>query len=237
MASGAAIPSVGHGASGARKHPAEVTGASATTRCRDRSRPSGWVVGVAQVAPVGHPHLRQVEQGDDVVARHQHAVEGAHGGGEVLRLARLQQGLDHGVGGGVLDARIVERALDGGGPAAPAVDLLVAGRQRGAPGPLDHVEVEALEARPVLRRVDLADAQADAEPLQRAGVAQHHPLLLAGLGQELEGEGHAALDEAAAFELVAGLGEQLEGGAQVGAVVAAAVGDGQAERCRRAPRA
>src|SRR5215813_4945000 len=87
----------------------------------------GLAVGKPQVMPMGDPHLRQIEQWDHVVTRDQYAVEGAHGGREVLGRARLQQGLDHGVGRGVLDARIVERALDVSSLAAPAVDLLIAG--------------------------------------------------------------------------------------------------------------
>src|SRR5215472_12955717 len=93
----------------------------------------GLAVGEVQVMPMGDPHLRQMEQWDHVVTRDEDAVEGTHGGREVLGRTRLQQGLDHGVGRRVLDARIVERALDVSSLAAPAVDLLIAGRQGGAP--------------------------------------------------------------------------------------------------------
>src|SRR6516225_7878786 len=95
--------------------------------CFEIETAEGFTVGEAQIMPMGDPHLRQIEKWDHVVARDEYAVEGTHGGREVLGRARLQQGLDHGIGRRVLDARIIERALDVGSLAAPAVDLLVAG--------------------------------------------------------------------------------------------------------------
>src|SRR5215468_6829587 len=75
--------------------------------------------GEAQVAPMGHPNLRQKEQRDHVVARDEDAVEGADGGCKILLRAGLQQGFDHGVCRRVLDTRVVERALDLGSLAVP----------------------------------------------------------------------------------------------------------------------
>jgi len=122
------------------------------------------------------------------------------------RITGLEQGIDHRIDGGIFHPRIVERALDAGGLAAPAVDLLVARRQGCPPGPLDHVEVIAFEARPVLRGVDLTDAHGNAEPLQRARVTQHQALLLARLGEKFEAQRAAILDQDIVLQAIAGLG-------------------------------
>ena len=139
-----------------------------------------------------------------------------------------QQRLDHGIGGGVLDAGIVERALVS---AALLLQRLICS----LPGDSEALQVHWIMSKSkVLSRAQycavstwrMRSPMPSRSSVRR--IAQHQPLLLARLGQELEGERHAAFDEAAALELAAGLGEQLVGGLQVGAVVAAAVGDGQA---------
>src|SRR5262249_50882921 len=90
------------------------------------------------------------------------------------------------------------------------------------------VKVERLEPRPVLRRVDLTDAQDDTQALKGAAVAEHQPLLLARLREELEGQGLAVLDEVSALKLPTGFGQELVCDLQAGAVLAPPIGDGQA---------
>src|SRR5262247_3061440 len=86
--------------------------------------PRQWLHGrKVEVLPIGYPDTRQEEERNDVVTRQQDAVERAHGRHEVFRLFRLQQSSDHGIDGGIFHAWIVERALDAGGLAAPAIDL------------------------------------------------------------------------------------------------------------------
>ncbi len=176
-------------------------------------------------AAMRHPHLGQVEQGNRIVARDQHAVERAHGRGEILLGVGLQHGFDHGVGRRVLDAGEVQRAFDVGRFAAPAIDLLVAGRERGCPVPLHHVEVETLQAHVVLGAVHLAYAQFDAEPVEGARIAEQQAFLRPRLREKFHAQAPAGLRHAAAFDLIARIQQQLVRGLQVAATVAIAFSD------------
>ena len=103
---------------------------------------------------------------------------------------------------------------------APIIALLVAGRQRLRPTRGDDIEIEERRRFWILRGVDEAHADTDAEPLKRLLVGQHIALEGWVEAEELDSEGLAGLgiDELAAALLVARLLEEVEGAAQVGAL-------------------
>src|ERR1700755_2320832 len=61
--------------------------------------------------PSGNPLVASVKHGNCVEARHQRATERADRRHDVLMITGFQQGRDHGVDGGILDAHVVARAL------------------------------------------------------------------------------------------------------------------------------
>src|SRR5260370_29361637 len=75
--------------------------------------------------PARDPLLLNVKQRDSVEARHQGPVERPHRGDESGTLARLQDGRDQGVDGGVLRTHVISRARDVGGLASPVERLFV----------------------------------------------------------------------------------------------------------------
>jgi hypothetical protein len=85
-----------------------------------------------------HPLLGQIEQGHDIGAGNQHAIERAHRGDKVGPLARAQQRRDHGIHRRALDAHVIARALLVGRRRAPVEALLVARRKRLLPAIFDH---------------------------------------------------------------------------------------------------
>ena len=75
--------------------------------------------------PARHPLARQVEQRQDVAAGQQNPVECSDGGNELRPVFCCEQGVDHGIDGGALNAGKVECALGCRGFATPSEILLV----------------------------------------------------------------------------------------------------------------
>lgn len=108
----------------------------------------------------------------------------------------------------MLDADEIARA----GPVcrrrAPEIALLVSGRQRLPPVGGDDVEIEIADPVLVLRVVDAADRNRDAEPLQRRLVEQRDALRRRAFDQELDRQRLAVLDQLLIDDLVAGFFQQ-----------------------------
>src|SRR5215510_4098259 len=177
--------------------------------------------------PAGDPLRRKMEQRDHVEAGDQHAVERAHGGDEVVAAFCLEEGCDHGIDGGALDAHIVAGAGQVGGLRAPIESLLVARRQRLFPAVLDHVEIVGESSTFVLYRIHNPHTRRNASPLQALREQERQPLLVPRCDQKLERERppSLALDQLGAAQHVAGGREQLECALEGGAVAPGAVAD------------
>ena len=163
------------------------------------------------------------------MARDQDPVERAHGGGEVVPVAGIDDLLDHRVDRRIVRAGEVERAFRFHRPRAPAPDLLGARRQRRRQAAGDHVEIPALAALLELGVVDAAQADVDADGLGGAFVGERHPLDLVGgraddgAKQDLEGELLATLHHPAVLDRIARLGQLGDGRLEHGAVAARTV--------------
>ena len=126
-----------------------------------------------------------------------------------------------------------------GGLRTPEAALLVAGRQRLAPGRDDDVEIPLPQPVFVLRAVDHAHVHGHAEALQRGPEEQHETLGGRVLGQELDAVRLAGfgVDQLGVLDFVTGIAKQRERLAQIVAVglltAADRIGVGLAEEVRR----
>ena len=122
----------------------------------------------------------------DVEIPQQHAVERLGGGDQLVAVLGEDHALDQRIDRRILDADQVARAGLIGGLRAPEAALLVAGRQRLAPGRDDDVEIPLPQPVLVLRGIDHAHVHRHADALQRGLVEQHETLGGRVLGQELD---------------------------------------------------
>ncbi len=129
----------------------------------------------------------------------------------------IDDAVDQLVDGRILDADQIARAGNVGGGRAPIAALLVAGRQRLAPGGDDDVEVPLPQPVLVLRGIDRAHRDADAEPFQRRLVEQHHPLHRRIVDQQFDRQLLLGLhiDHLGVFDRVTGLAQKPQRLAQV----------------------
>src|SRR3984957_1082911 len=179
--------------------------------------------------PARDPLFPDVKQRNSVETGHQGTVEGANGGDESVLSARIEQGCDHGVDGGVFSAHIVARARDIRRSTAPIEPLFVARRQRLIQAVWNHVELVGEAALVVLNGIDRTYRGLDARALQTAGKVQRDPLLVAARYQDFEAQRDfgRTLTQHRAVEIVAGLGQQCQRATQRRPIAARAVGHGQ----------
>ncbi len=145
-------------------------------------------IGPAETVPARGALLVVGELRHDVVVPQQHAVERPGGGDELGAILGEDDPLDQRIDRRILDADVVARARRVGGRRTPEVALLVAGRQRLRPGRDDHVEIPAAQPVLVLRIIDGADGDGDAEALERGLVEQDEALGIRILGQDLDAQ-------------------------------------------------
>ena len=172
-----------------------------------------------------------MEMRNDEIVPQQHAIQGARAGHELGAIRRGDDLVDQAVDGRVLDADDVGAGGRVGRGRTPVVALLVAGRERLAEGAHHHVEIEGLDALLELRVVHGAHRGVHAQPLQILREGQGDALEQRVAQQDLEGKRLARIpvDPLAVLDDPARLIEQCRGLAQIGAVVAAAVGRRQLE--------
>ena len=153
----------------------------------------------------------------DVEIPQQHAVERPGGGDQLVAVLGENDAIDERIDRRVLDADQVARAGNIGGLRAPVAALLVARRQRLAPGGDDDVEVPLPHPVLVLRTIDGAHGDGHAEALERGLVEQHDALESRLLHQKLDGETLVGLgvDQLGVAHLVAGVVQQAQPFAQV----------------------
>jgi hypothetical protein len=178
------------------------------------------------------PHRHPVAPGP------QGPVEGAGGVDHVRARGRLRDLVDQGVDGRTGDAREVVGARRACGAGTVGLAQLGAGGETGAEAAGGDVEVEILDPGLVLRRVDEADAGADADEPEVADEGLRHRLEHRVVVEELDlqelagGQPHHP-----ALAGAAGLAQERHGAAQQGAVLARTVGfrraPGVAEHLRR----
>src|SRR5262249_50009927 len=167
----------------------------------------------AETIPARRPLLAVRPLRHNVVVPQQHAIEGARRSHKLVTALGENDAIDQRVDRGVFDSDQVSGTRLLGGLGSPVAALFVAGRQRLAPTAGDDVEVRCPQAVFVLSGIDSADTDADAEPLQRRFVKQHHALELFVVDEELDTELFVGgdIDQFAAAYLVSGLLQQCYG--------------------------
>src|SRR6516162_3220871 len=194
---------------------------------------------MAKTIPARGPHFAVGPLRYDVVVPQQNPIERVGGGFEIAAIFREDDLLDHRVDRWILDADHIERAGLVGGLRAPETALLVTGRERFAPGESDDIEVPIAQPIFVLRLVDGAHCDRDAEPLQRRLEEQEYAFETRIGGQKLDRIGFAGLyiDELLIAHLVAGVLQQVQRLAQIGpnlfGITVDRVGKGLLEHFRR----
>ncbi len=166
------------------------------------------------------------------------AVERADDGELGVAVGGDDQLVDQRIDALVGDAGIVLRTLLVDARRAEEEALLVARREGLVPARIDHVVVEAAQAVDVLRGVDHADFERDADLPEIGGQIGGDGLERGLVHQQLEGELVAiGIDEAGAIERVAGFAEERQGLAQVLAQLAGVaidrIGEGRGEDAGR----
>ena len=141
---------------------------------------------MAEAVPARGAHFAVGPLRHDVMVPQQHAVERVGGGDEIGAVLGEDDLIDHRVDRRIFDADQVVRAGLVGGLRTPIAALLVAGRQRLAPGRGDDVEIPVAQPVLVLRLVDRAHRHGDAEPVERGFVEQKDALEARVLGEEFD---------------------------------------------------
>ena len=112
----------------------------------------------------------------DVVIPQQHAIERLGRGDQVVAALGENHPFDQLVDRGILDSDDVARPRHVGSLRAPELALLVARRKRFRPRRHDDIEIPASQPVLILRRIDGAHADVDAETFQRGLEEQHRPV-------------------------------------------------------------
>src|SRR5262245_3382416 len=147
---------------------------------------------------------------DHVVVPQQHAIEGMRRSHQTVSVRGHDDLVDQLVDGSILDADQVATALPVGSLRAPEIALLVTRRHRLRKTADNDVIVEHVATTLVLRGVNDAHADLDAELFQRRLERQHDALEVGLHQQKFGGELHAiAVGQRTILGLPTGFGQQL----------------------------
>ncbi len=122
---------------------------------------------MAEAVPARGAHFAVSPLRHDVMVPQQDTIERVDGGFEIGAVLGEDHLLDHGVNGWILDADHVQRAGLVRRLRTPIAALFVARRQRFAPGECDDVEIPIAQPIFVLRFVDRAHRDGDAQTLDK----------------------------------------------------------------------